>query len=469
MVLEALAILFSLAIGGLLLVGFFLSPVAAVFALRGVYRALVRLARYPSRRVWEDAVLSLGFLDAGDRVMAGRLRGQEVRIEELWLGFFKRGNRLSVDCDGVIPPDFELARRSLLTGPSWGVDLGDIELHRAAYVGGPESVVLAALSWSARQAVLEACRAGTLKVHLSTVSLECPGSAHCLPDMAEWLVRAVEGLSAAKTPARALAASVESDPLDAVRLRCLEALVREYPDRPDCARACEAAFGDRSPLIRMKAAAIVGGDRGFAALAKLVDDPGLPAPLRAMAMDALPRASTPVSREELVARHLRSDEGPLRVAAARAVGRLKLAGLLEPLRRLATVEDPACQEATAKAMGALGDPGAEPALLGLLSHSRREIRIAAAVALGLVGTRAAIAPLGDAAAGGHGARPLSTLVRDGDALEAAARKAMRRIQGRLGGASAGQLSVVPDAQVAGGLSLSVAVGGELSMPGPQKA
>jgi hypothetical protein len=149
-------------------------------------------------------------------------------------------------------------------------------------------VVLAALGWPARRALLDTVPVGSLRVHESTVSLECKGSAGRLPAMAGKLVCVVEAMSAARTPAPTLAAAMAGEPLDAVRLLCLETLVREYPGRPECVRACEAALEDSSPLLRLKAAAVIGKDRGFAVLAGLVRSPELAAPLRAAALDALP-------------------------------------------------------------------------------------------------------------------------------------------------------------------------------------
>ncbi|MGC4117233.1 MAG: hypothetical protein QM765_22275 [Myxococcales bacterium] len=86
----------------------------------------------------------------------------------------------------------------------------------------------------------------------------------------------------------------------------------------------------------------------------------------------------------------------------------------------------------------------------------------------MVGTRLSIVPLRSLAEGG-GANALATLVRGGARPEMAAHEAIRRIQGRLGKASAGQLSLVPDAQAAGGLSLPGGAGGELSLLARQKA
>jgi HEAT repeat protein len=70
----------------------------------------------------------------------------------------------------------------------------------------------------------------------------------------------------------------------------------------------------------------------------------------------------------------------------------------------------------------------EPLLLALRDGSLDEVRLAAAVALGQVGTAASVLPLKAAAE------------REGG-LRKAAREAVAQIQSRLGGASPGQLSL----------------------------
>ncbi len=108
--------------------------------------------------------------------------------------------------------------------------------------------------------------------------------------------------------------------------------------------------------------------------------------------------------------------------------------------------------AVAKALLALEDPQSEPALIGLLSHDAAEVRKAAAQALGKFGTVAAVEPL----------LPLTEGVLASAELKEAARTAVRQIQGRLGPADAGRLSVAEATGSSGALSLASA-GGEVSV------
>jgi hypothetical protein len=79
--------------------------------------------------------------------------------------------------------------------------------------------------------------------------------------------------------------------------------------------------------------------------------------------------------------------------------------------------------------------------------------LAAAHALGRVGTVAAVAALREA------------MERHGDLLRSAGREAIAEIQSRVSGAGRGQLSLAEP--VAGALSLAEAEGGHVSLAGPE--
>ena len=96
----------------------------------------------------------------------------------------------------------------------------------------------------------------------------------------------------------------------------------------------------------------------------------------------------------------------------------------------------------------------EPALLGALALGHDAVRVAAASALGRVGSAAAVLPLKEAAE------------RGGGALPNAARNAVAEIQSRLTG-SPGELSLAQGE--GGGLSLADDAGGRLSIPDPSSS
>ena len=94
---------------------------------------------------------------------------------------------------------------------------------------------------------------------------------------------------------------------------------------------------------------------------------------------------------------------------------------------------------------------AEPALCAVLSHPEPERRLAAALALGSVGTRAAIAQL----------RAVTEAETSARELRQAAATAIAAIQGRLTGAAPGQLALTDSGT--GELSLATGTDGELSL------
>jgi HEAT repeat protein len=104
----------------------------------------------------------------------------------------------------------------------------------------------------------------------------------------------------------------------------------------------------------------------------------------------------------------------------------------------------------------IGSPEAEPGLLSLLGRASDAVRTAAAGALARVGTVRAVEPL----------LALTSGLLTAPSLKRAAREAVERIQGRLGDAEAGRLSLVVPAEEAGSLSLAGAEpepAGELSL------
>jgi len=187
-------------------------------------------------------------------------------------------------------------------------------------------------------------------------------------------------------------------------------------------------------------------------LAALIGDDSAPAPLRAAALRSLAEASPYPKIAPCLARALTDrDEGLLEVAVTVA-GEARDRSTLVRICGLAQTNAPRLAEAVAVALGRLGDSRAEPSLLNLLVHESTEAGLAAARALGEVGTIQAIEPLMSLAEG----------TRARGALKAAARDAIRKIQGRTGNAGAGRLAVVGWDDAEAGLSL-VDPGGGVSL------
>jgi HEAT repeat protein len=126
--------------------------------------------------------------------------------------------------------------------------------------------------------------------------------------------------------------------------------------------------------------------------------------------------------------------------------------VVEALGKVLAVETGPLAVAAARALGASSDHAAEAPLLEALQRKRPDIPVAAAEALGRVGSATAVPSLKDAAEGSS----------DG-AFRSAARQAIAEIQARLGGATPGQLSLAEGE--AGQLSLPEASSGRLSITG----
>jgi HEAT repeat protein len=90
---------------------------------------------------------------------------------------------------------------------------------------------------------------------------------------------------------------------------------------------------------------------------------------------------------------LRHSNGHVRVAAVEALGRLRAAAALEPVRVL--LNDPVWEvrREAAEALGRFGDPRAVDSLAGALNDGDADVREATAVALGSLGDRQGIGPL----------------------------------------------------------------------------
>jgi HEAT repeat protein len=108
--------------------------------------------------------------------------------------------------------------------------------------------------------------------------------------------------------------------------------------------------------------------------------------------------------------------------------------------------------AAAQALALSGLPGAEAPLLEALARDDRDVCLAAAQALGHVGSTAAIPALTDARAR-NGEREFDRVIR----------QAIAEIQSRVPGASPGQLSLADANAQAGQLALADDTTGRLSL------
>src|SRR5262249_27738665 len=147
---------------------------------------------------------------------------------------------------------------------------------------------------------------------------------------------------------------------------------------------------DLDRMVRLTAAGLCADDEGLEVMRQLAMTPG---PGKSLAV-ALLSERWPWERVcSIVAGALQQPDELTRVAALRAIGAKREAGLLPKVCALAGGENEAVARATAAALAELGKPEGERALIQLLSHRATEVQLAAAKALAGLGTPAAVEPL----------------------------------------------------------------------------
>jgi HEAT repeat protein len=305
------------------------------------------------------------------------------------------------------------------------IEVGDGRFDSMFFVEGPARLLTLLLDAETRHLLAGAHAAGRLTIAGGEICVETFDS--LLASLLPTLLDLARRFSSEVDVARRLAENARQDSTAGVRLRNLLTLAREFPREPETIETLRAACADASPQVRLRAAMALGAERH----------------------DVLTE----------VAASLEDDE-----SSAQAVAHL---GRELPFERCLALLDQALRRhriRTARAcLEALGRNGnaaaAEPPLLLALQHEEMDIRIAAASALGRVGSAAAVLPLKEAAQGSP-------------ELRRATRQAIAEIQSRLQGASPGQLSLtgneagqlsMADAE-AGQLSLATDPAGQLSLP-----
>ncbi|MET0556296.1 MAG: HEAT repeat domain-containing protein [Vicinamibacteria bacterium] len=210
-----------------------------------------------------------------------------------------------------------------------------------------------------------------------------------------------------------VAENLHEDPLAAVRLRALRALI-DRPGHPVARDAVRAALADADDEVRWTAA-LAAGDEGFPLLRALASDPSTEDARAGQAIARMGAALGGAEASRILDAALRDD------------------------REQTTV---ACLQSPVVA----SMPETETRLIAALVHANAVVREAAAAALGRVGTAHAVAPL----------REAETTDR---ARARTVGEAIASIHARLVGADHGQLAL---AQPAGELSLAEDARGRVS-------
>lgn len=247
-----------------------------------------------------------------------------------------------------------------------------------------------------------------------------------------------------------LAATALSDPLPSVRVHALTTLAHDFADSPATRETLAEALQDPDPEVRLQAA-LLQHDAVRPVLEELASSNAATDVCSTRALEVLS------AREgltlEVARRTLQVARSARKVQTARAVLPALARGggddVSAVVQAVADLDDRVAEAAVRALVGA-GAPIPEEPLLQALTRGSHELVLAAAVALGRVGSALAVMPL----------KRLE--VSGGWGVDKAAREAVARIQSRLSGATPGQLALADDAS--GQVSLSQDPSGRVTLP-----
>jgi hypothetical protein len=296
------------------------------------------------------------------------------------------------------------------------VQTGDSSFEGRFVVEGPARLVAALLDEETRRLL---SRLGFASPRLSAGELRAQVADEQIFDVLPGLVELGRRFARPLDIPRRLALNANQDSEPGVRLRNLLLLVREHPKDRFTAETLREACSDTNPEVRLNAAKEMGtaGHGVLLEIAESLEDDAL----SAQAVAALGRG-LPAGRAKAL------------LDRARSAGR------------------PRSVRACLGALGLCGDAAvAEPPLINALLWDQEDLRMAAAKALGRVGSAASVLPLQEAA-------KRSWLDLE---LRGATRQAIAEIQSRVQGGSPGQLSLA--GAETGQLSLAQDDAGQLSL------
>lgn len=382
------------------------------------------------------------------------LRGG-VQVTLTWTG---SATTVQVDQPGI-PSTLKMSE-------SWwrqviGLETGDHPFDIRVKVEGDDAIAFALLDEKTRELVQQLILQGG-RVEDSRVTLSKEDAFWSNSARATYSAKAIDfavdvskrlAISGTHLPAR-LADNATKDRLPGVRRVNLLALERHFPKHSECLLSYRAALADPAPELRVLAADFLLNRPGTEladvndaamALTEIADKEYLPVDLRVRTLKSLAHhrirsKAVRTKTESILEKVLEEKRTELLVAALGCIAVLKLGAFVPRLLALVPEAEAPVAAALARALGQLGDIQAQPALLGLLQSEDPQTQQETAKALGKMGDVEAVESLLELAR--RAKSPLNEITSD----------AVRRIQGRLPEAEAGQLSLVAPTELEGALS-----------------
>lgn len=440
--------------------GFWLGLGVAALLMYGIWRRNRAPAAAAAPGLWLDVVrrLPLGPAPASAAPLAGVLDGIEVRFTPVTPSAETGSERacFSVQTPGI-PADLMARPRAAAPGCEAESDprqvrSGDPALDVSICLVGDEAEVLALLDPETRTRLV-AFGGGQGRVEAGALVLDLP-AADSNPIEVTARVRQMVALArrlslAGRTVLALLFHNAVHDPLQTVRQRNLEALVRGFPQAVETRQACALAVENAPTEELLRYAAAHLGTEAVAHLVKAMWSEAAAASVRQAAQSSLVERLPRPDLVPLLEGVLERWDPVLRAGAIRALGRLRHGALVDRLADRLARSDPATAAAGIWALVALGEARAEPLLVRLLQHAEVGVRTQAATALGSVGTVAAVGPLRACAEAGG--------LRESE-LRGATHKAIQAIQERAGPVDPGRLSLAEVQGEAGRLSVAAGEG-----------